>query len=134
MKTTTVTLFSLFLAAGCTGSTEVPSAEAAATVLAAPVPTPPAPPAAAGDATTGASIYKTYCVGCHQADGTGMGGMLAADFVADPSRLAKSDAELLAAIADGVTGRVGTMPPWRQTLSDQERRDVLSYLRATWGR
>jgi mono/diheme cytochrome c family protein len=103
----------------------------------APAPTPDAAPAAAapaaGDAVAGKKVYDTYCVACHQADGTGMGGMLAANFKTDTARLAKSDAELLVSIREGITGKVGTMPPWGGSLSDQQTANSLAYIRATFG-
>jgi caa(3)-type oxidase subunit IV len=91
-------------------------------------------PVHAGDAVAGATVYTTYCVACHQADGKGMDGKLAANFVDDPTRLSKSDEELLASIRDGTTGTIGTMPPWGAALSAQQRVDVLAYVRATYGR
>jgi len=59
-----------------------------------------------GDTEAGASVYNQYCVACHQADGTGMKGMLAADFTA-PERLSKSDEELLRSIRKGLAGKRG---------------------------
>ena len=83
-----------------------------------------------GASAAGAAVYKTYCVACHQTDGRGMGGMLAADFVGDPSRLAKSDEQLLTSIRDGVTGKIGVMPPWGAALSETQQQEVLSYVRS----
>jgi mono/diheme cytochrome c family protein len=62
-----------------------------------------------------------------------MNGMLAANFITDKARLAKSDEDLLKSIRDGVTGKVGTMPPWGTTLSEEEQRHVLAYLRKQFG-
>ncbi len=86
-----------------------------------------------GDAERGGKVYGTYCVGCHMADGKGNGGTTAADFIGDPSRLGKTDEELLTSIAEGKTGTIGTMPPWKGALSAQQRVDVLAYVRATFG-
>lgn len=113
-------------------------------VLGAPVaaPAPAAAPAAAGasavvkgDAAAGETVFKTFCVACHQADGTGKMGevQMAADFVADKTRLAKTDEELLTSIRDGKTGTVGSMPPWGAATTDQQRADALAYIRATFG-
>ncbi len=98
-----------------------------------------APAAAAGDADTslpgdpaaGEKHYTTYCIACHQADGTGMGGALAADFVNDKTRLAKGNDVLLKSIAEGVPGTA--MTPWAASLDEQARKDVLSYVRKTFG-
>lgn len=97
--------------------------------------TPKAAPAATGEAdlANGEKVYGTYCVACHQKDGTGMNGMLAGNFVADKTRLAKPDAELLSSIADGVQGKIGLMPPWGATLSQQEMVDVLGFVRKRFG-
>jgi mono/diheme cytochrome c family protein len=47
--------------------------------------------------------------------------------------LAKPDEALLRVIAAGKTGRIGSMPGWAGVLSEQERRDVLAYLRKNFG-
>ena len=84
-----------------------------------------------GDAKSGASIYATYCMACHQKDGKGMGGALAADFVNDTSRLAKPDSLLLSSIANGVKGKL-VMPPQKDILSPQQQKDVLAYIRTAF--
>lgn len=80
----------------------------------------------------GRAIYATYCQACHQPDGRGLDGKLAADFVGDPRVLARPDAALLRSIADGTVGRVGAMPAWRAILSDDQQRQVLAYIRAAF--
>jgi mono/diheme cytochrome c family protein len=98
------------------------------------LPTPAAPPAAAANAThPGASVYATYCTTCHQADGRGLGGRAAGDFAGNPAILAQSDEALLGTIARGKTGAIGTMPAWGAVLTEQQRRDVLAYIRLTFG-
>ena len=84
---------------------------------------------AAPNLEEGRRVYLTFCVACHQADGRGGGipGFAAADFVGDPTRLAKSDETLLATIAAGVEGK--GMPPFAQVISVDERRDVLAFIR-----
>ena len=62
-----------------------------------------------------------------------MNGMLAANFKADTARLEKSDAALLTSIRDGLTGSIGTMPPWGGTLSEADMANALAYIRATFG-
>jgi cytochrome c oxidase subunit II len=89
------------------------------------------PIADAADLAKGKSVYGTYCLACHQADGTGMGGALAADFVKDKTRLAKTDDQLLASIADGVPGT--SMVAWGAMIPEEERKAVLAYIRATYG-
>jgi putative membrane protein len=81
---------------------------------------------------TGEGVYRRYCVTCHQVDGRGLDGKLAADFRADPRRLAKPDAELGAAIANGVPGTA--MRAFRGELDDGEIQGVVAYLRQKFGR
>lgn len=106
------------------------------------IPLKPAPPEGApvevvevgpGDATRGAKVFGTYCVACHGTDGKANGGTTGANFVDDKSRLAKTDEELLKSIAEGKTGPIGTMPPWKAVLSPQQMNDVLAYVRASFG-
>lgn len=94
------------------------------------LPTPAGPPPSDHP---GAAIYQTYCQTCHQADGRGLGGKTAGDFAGDPAILAAPDAALLRAIARGKTGRIGTMPAFGAILSAEQQRDVLAYIRATYG-
>ncbi|MCB9738695.1 MAG: cytochrome c [Deltaproteobacteria bacterium] len=86
-----------------------------------------------GDAAKGKATYEKVCTPCHQADGSGSGGMLAANFKTDKSRLAKPDSALFKSIKDGVQGKIGVMPAQAGSLSDQEIKDVLAYVRATFG-
>ncbi len=81
-----------------------------------------------GDPTNGRVVYENYCTGCHQADGTGMNGMLGANFT-DGERMKKTNDELLESIKTGFKGKSGVMPPWEGTLSDKQMKDVLQYIR-----
>ena len=78
----------------------------------------------------GEKTYRTFCVACHQPDGRGVPGG-AANFVDDRSRLAKTDAELLATIEHGNEAKA--MPAFGAILSPGQRRAALAYLRATFG-
>ena len=84
------------------------------------------------DVQRGREVYATWCVVCHQADGRGLNGTLAADFVGDPTRLAKSDTELLKVIRDGSVGTAWAMPPREQSLTEQQMADVLAYIRSAF--
>ena len=84
-----------------------------------------------GDPAAGQAIYVANCQACHGADGRGNGG-IGGDFVGEPARLQQSNEVLLGRIADGITG-ARTMPPQRDLLSEEERRNALSYLRQTFG-
>ena len=74
----------------------------------------------------GEKVYRFYCVACHQPDGRGIAGG-AANFVDDPSRLAKSDAELLKIITDGNEAKA--MPAFGSIINANQRRAVLAYIR-----
>lgn len=116
--------------AGCGSSTTAtqgasPAAVAQATPEARTVVAP-------GNADKGKATYEGLCLACHQADGKGLNGTLAANFVDDPSRLAKSDEALLDSIANGVDGT--TMIAWEGQLNDAQMRDVLAYIRREFGK
>jgi len=91
-------------------------------------------PPASGDATTGAAIYAKHCQACHQADGRGLEGRVAADFTAAPGVLDKSDEELLRSVSEGRTGSIGTMPAMGAILSAEQLRETLGYIRASYRR
>lgn len=97
----------------------------AASLMARGVGQPHQPETAA--AQRGAVLYRERCLPCHQADGRGVNGRLAADLA---TRLAKPDAVLLRSIADGVPGTA--MLGWRGRLAEEDMAALLSYLRATF--
>jgi len=83
--------------------------------------------ASGGDATAGAAIYSSTCVGCHGADGqlgVDMGGTPSSDLTAVVPAL--SDAQITTAVQDGK----GAMPA--MGTSDADMPDLLAYLRATF--
>ncbi|MFM8552964.1 MAG: c-type cytochrome [Nitrospiraceae bacterium] len=81
----------------------------------------------------GQPIFEQRCATCHGPQGRGDGPQ--APFLSPrPASLisagtsVKTDSELLAVIANGK--RRTAMPGWKDQLSDQERLDVLAYLRS----
>jgi cytochrome c oxidase cbb3-type subunit 3 len=81
---------------------------------------------AAGDVSRGKIVYEKNCQGCHGKTGAGVGG--ATPNLTDSRRMAAlSDQHLF----DVVTkGRPGTgMPAWGSMLTEQDRWNVVSYLR-----
>ena len=86
-----------------------------------------------GTAAAGKQTYDEICITCHAKDGKGNGGLTGGNFVDDKSRLGKSDAELIEIIKNGKEGKIGIMPALGKVLSDQQIRDVLAYVRATYG-
>lgn len=86
-----------------------------------------------GDATKGKAVYEKICQACHQADGSGMNGMLAADLAKDKTRLAQPDSVLLDHISNGFKGEKLEMPPQKGVISEAEIKDALAYVRSKFG-
>ncbi|MBI5328562.1 MAG: cytochrome c [Deltaproteobacteria bacterium] len=92
-----------------------------------------------GDPERGKAIYEKYCFYCHGRTGKGDGAVSIAisphpaDFISDKKRMAKSDAELFKSISEGIYRDTGgeemAMPRWKDILTEQERWDVLMYIR-----
>jgi mono/diheme cytochrome c family protein len=130
-------LFGAALFWGCSGG-ENKSAEAAPDSGAA-VGAPSTPVKMTGDLKNGQVIYERYCHFCHGKKGYGDGPVgiaitpHPADFVNDDKRMSKTDPELFKSITEGVHRDIGgeemAMPRWQDILSDQERWDVLIYIR-----
>ena len=86
-----------------------------------------------GDQSNGQAIYHLHCEACHGENGRGDGPR--APFLApkpgnfvSAATSAKSDEELLEIIANG-TPRT-SMKGWVETFTEQERRNVLAYIRS----
>ena len=129
-------LFAL-LATACSGGSSEKATEPAPSSVSED-PTTGSQEAAQAPADPGEAIYKKYCTVCHQADGSGKpaggGRAIAGDFSASGpgSVLNKSDEQLLRSIKVGRSGTVGVMPKWMGVLDQQERKDVLAYIRASF--
>jgi mono/diheme cytochrome c family protein len=87
-----------------------------------------------GNAERGAPLYKRYCAGCHGADGRGG----AHTFMPHVANLTEKgyieflpDGFLFTVIAEGgvAVGKSGLMPAWRATLSEQDIKDVITFIR-----
>ena len=88
-----------------------------------------------GDATHGEALYMRYCRGCHGEDGRGG----AHTFMPHIQNLTKKDyiefipdGFLFTVIAEGgvAVGKSGYMPAWRGTLSEQDIKDVIAFVRS----
>ncbi len=87
----------------------------------------------------GKVIYEKYCFYCHGREGRGDGVIGIAiiphpvDFVNDTGVMVKSDEKLFKSISEGVHrdegGGAMRMPRWKDILTDQDRWDVLAYIR-----
>jgi mono/diheme cytochrome c family protein len=88
-----------------------------------------------GDPDAGAKLYKRYCSGCHGADGRGG----AHTFMPHVQNLTEKDyielvpdGYLYQVIAEGgeAVGKNSYMPAWESTLSEQDIKDIIAYIRA----
>jgi mono/diheme cytochrome c family protein len=82
----------------------------------------------------GGIVYMHYCVTCHgiTADGNGRSAKL---YNPKPANLVKSDKndlykELIVRRGGGAIGRSNFMPPWGEELTDEQVRDVVTFLRS----
>jgi cytochrome c oxidase cbb3-type subunit 3 len=81
----------------------------------------------------GKALYQANCVGCHGAEGNGVGGVgqllqpEPRDFTQVAWMSKQSDERLFAVIADGVPQTA--MPGYRDVLSPNERAIIVRYLR-----
>jgi mono/diheme cytochrome c family protein len=90
-------------------------------------------PMARASETSGATTFKSKCVLCHGADGTGntsLGKQLQAADLHSKDIQKKSDTELHKIVHDGN----GNMPPFGEQLSDDEIGQVIKYVRETFGK
>lgn len=76
------------------------------------------------DAAAGQELFETNCAVCHGTDGTAV--LPNAPHFAKGERLEKTDAQLLASVSEGLN----VMPPWKGVLSDEEIREILTYVRS----
>ena len=81
----------------------------------------------APDPNYGERTYKTFCAGCHSANGEGS--ELGTSFAGDKSRLVKSDEELIKSIRDGKGG----MPAFSWLFTEDQVAEVVKYLKETFG-
>ncbi len=87
------------------------------------------PPA---DDAAGEQTYKSNCVVCHAADGTGSatGKALKAPDLHSDAVQKMTVAQMQAQVSDGKNN----MPPFKNTLSKEQIEGVVTYIRATFGK
>ncbi|HTO15289.1 MAG TPA: cbb3-type cytochrome c oxidase subunit II [Edaphocola sp.] len=84
----------------------------------------------------GAMLYTNTCATCHQADGKGIAGtfpeLAGSKIVNNPD-----PEQLITIVLDGYSGRVSQgfapMPPFGETLSDEEIAAITTHERSSWG-
>jgi cytochrome c6 len=83
------------------------------------------------DNSAGQAPYKTKCLACHGADGSGtpVGKSLKAADLRSPEVQKKSDAELAQYISDGK----GNMPSFKSSTKDDEIQALVKYVRGLGG-
>ena len=80
----------------------------------------------------GSKVYYTYCVSCHGVSGAG-DGRRAAKIETLPTNLARSSSptdyvETVIRKGGEYMGRSRAMPPWEDELSNENIKDVISFL------
>ncbi len=81
--------------------------------------------------------YRTYCVQCHGLKGNGMGvnirdmSVQPRDHTDAKAMSGRSDADLFKVIKEGglAINKSVLMPPWGDTFTDREIKDLVQYLR-----
>jgi mono/diheme cytochrome c family protein len=86
----------------------------------------------------GNKLYKTYCLTCHQADGTGVRNQFPP--LAGNAKITGPSADLIRIVLYGLEGPVtvngreyNQLMPAQGYLSDKQIADILSFIRNTWG-
>ena len=90
-----------------------------------------APSARAAD-DEGAQTFKSNCVVCHGADGTGTPtgkSLMAPDLHSDAVQK-MTIAQMITQVSDGKNN----MPPFKSTLTDEQIKNVVMYVRTTFGK
>jgi len=83
-----------------------------------------ATPALAAD---GSALYQQNCSACHQPNGKGIPGAFPA---LSGDKFVVGDPKAVAATV--LNGR-GGMPPWKDTLKDDQLAAILTFVRSSWG-
>ncbi len=81
-----------------------------------------------GGVQAGKTIFEKNCISCHGKKGEGRGFLSTLPSLSDTQYMAgKTDAELLEKITNG--GKGTGMPAWKNVLNEQDRWNVLAYIR-----
>src|SRR6266566_3689521 len=89
----------------------------------------------------GQKVFETYCQVCHQSTGLGAPNQFP-PLAGSEWVLAKEPGRVIRIVLHGLQGPVTVngqqfnssgMPPWKETLTDEETANVLTYIRQEWG-
>lgn len=90
-------------------------------------------------ANIGATLYRTSCASCHQANGEGLGGAFP-PLAGDPVVTAEDPTRHIQIVLWGVQGKKidgktysAAMPGWAEQLSDKEVAAIINHERTSWG-
>jgi mono/diheme cytochrome c family protein len=94
----------------------------------------------AGDVeSTGASVYRSFCAQCHQADGKGVPGVFPR-LAGNPALLSEDATSVIRLVLAGGTSPATaagpapqTMPGFNSVLTDVQMAQALTYTREAWG-
>ncbi|TDJ27620.1 MAG: cytochrome c [Gammaproteobacteria bacterium] len=92
-----------------------------------------------GDGSPGQQIYNARCASCHQASGQGVSGVFPP--LAGAKWVVGDASQLVELILDGISGELevkgvtynSAMPPWANSLNDEQIAAVLTHIRSSWG-
>ncbi|PWU19083.1 MAG: hypothetical protein C5B49_06285 [Bdellovibrio sp.] len=88
-----------------------------------------------GDAVKGKEVYKTACLTCHGETGDGLGPAgkyltpKPRNFVKDKFKEGDSEEAIFKTVTNGLPGSP-TMAAFKETLKDEDRRNVAAYVRS----
>lgn len=93
----------------------------------------------ASDANIGATLYRTSCSSCHQANGEGIPGAFP-PLAGDPVVTAQDPTQHIRVVLFGMQGEAidgveysAAMPPFSEQLSDEEVAAIINHERTSWG-
>jgi len=76
------------------------------------------------ETSKGAKLFATYCKGCH---GEGATGDIGPNLTDDKWRYGGTDEDIFTTISNG---RPGGMPSWKNTLSEDDIKELIEYIRS----
>lgn len=124
--------------AACSKGSNATTTQTAST-LSSSSPAPGGVLAQAAGPSSGASVYSTNCITCHQATGQGSPGMYPP--LAENPVVTGDPARVIHIVKYGLTGPIkvkgnafnGQMPAWGSQLSNAQIAAAVTYVRSSWG-